>query len=509
MAALLEHYEKKIQGVIGCYDRLLLQGTLTGLCYAKGMTSYLRQQGIRIFDYTNFANPLREMVRQNAERLSMQTGVPIEYIRKAKAVRKETLVKKRLEERGDEPGMVCILSAMESCQTYKPWHDKETHETYLKAEQGRCLHYYFYFIDKDLGLCYLRVPTWCPFRLQFYMNGHNWLASKLRKRGIGYEMLDNAFVSIEDFPVAQQLSEQFVVVALHKKLDGYVRRMCPAAAQFGVKYHWSIMQAEYATDIVFRRQKDLGPLYEHLVRTLVHAVKVEDIATFLGRKLNTNYQGEAGNDFSHRIQGTRIKHTMGRSSIKMYDKCGIVLRIETTTNDVTFFKDYREVRHKDGTRSFQLAPLRKTIYGLESTLKKLLAACNHRYLQFISQLAEPNFAVKELDKITTGITVKDRTYKGFNFFHPDDRMLFEAVLDGRYALSGMRNRDLREQLPGLSSAQISHRLKRLRVHGLLKKVGRTYKYYLTTLGRRAISTVLRLREFAILPSLTPSTVGSG
>jgi hypothetical protein len=52
---------------------------------------------------------------------------------------------------------------MEACDTYKPWHDKQTHRTFLRPDTGKCLHYYFYFIDAELGLIYLRVPTWCPF----------------------------------------------------------------------------------------------------------------------------------------------------------------------------------------------------------------------------------------------------------------------------------------------------------------------------------------------------------
>ena len=117
-------------------------------------------------------------MRKNAEMLAKQAGVEIEFVRKSNT-RKEALIKKVLERRGDHPGLVHILSAMEACQSYRPWHDKRTHETFLKPTTGKCLHYYFYFIDEDLGLCYLRVPTWCPFRLQFYFNGHSWLARQL------------------------------------------------------------------------------------------------------------------------------------------------------------------------------------------------------------------------------------------------------------------------------------------------------------------------------------------
>ena len=72
-----------------------------------------------------------------------------------------------------------------------------------------------------------------------------------------------------------------------------------------------------------------------------------DIATFLGRKLNGNYQDEMGNRFNTRIEGMRIKHTMGPVSIKMYDKFRLILRIETTVVNVSFFKHYREVEHKN------------------------------------------------------------------------------------------------------------------------------------------------------------------
>src|SRR3954449_2919089 len=100
------------------------------------------------------------------------------------------------------PGLICIFSAMEPCSTYKPWHNKQTGQTYLVSDDGKCLHYYFYFIDEELGLCYVRVPTWLPCRLQIYFNGHNWLAGQLRKQGIEYRLIDNAFVEIADWPRA-------------------------------------------------------------------------------------------------------------------------------------------------------------------------------------------------------------------------------------------------------------------------------------------------------------------
>ena len=113
------------------------------------------------------------------------------------------------------------------------------------------------------------------------------------------------------------------------------------------------MQVEYATDVVFTRPADFAPLYAALTHTAIHAVKPDHVATFLGRKLTGAWPGELGNDFETRIQGTRIKHHMGPAAIKLYDKFGLIGRVECTTNDVTFFKHHRLVEHRDGTAEYQ------------------------------------------------------------------------------------------------------------------------------------------------------------
>ena len=117
-------------------------------------------------------------------------------------------------------------------------------------------------MDARFGLIYLRVPTWAPFRLQFYCNGHNWLARKLAAHGIGYTMADNAFVRIDDWPRAQALADSLAPEQLHRALDRYATLCCPVAEVFGQDYHWSLMQVEYATDLAFRSTATLGPLYE-------------------------------------------------------------------------------------------------------------------------------------------------------------------------------------------------------------------------------------------------------
>jgi len=242
---LTERYRERLAGVLSCYDRIIVTGTLPGACYAKGMTAFLSAHQIRIFDYPRFAEPLRDRVRERAAELAAAAGVTIEHIAKSH-IRKEDLVAKVLSDRGEHPGLVHVISAMEACPTYKPWHSKPTQRTFLRPATGKCLHYYFYFIDPELGLIYLRVPTWCPFRLQFYCNGHSWLARQLTAAGIGFTLADNAFVRIDDWPRAQTLADHLSPAALHDVLDRYAKQCCPVFDVLAPSYHWSFMQVEYA-----------------------------------------------------------------------------------------------------------------------------------------------------------------------------------------------------------------------------------------------------------------------
>lgn len=497
---LTDRYKDKIAGVLACFDRIVIHGNIPVLCFDGGMTSYLFQNNIKIFDYPDWANALREELREHAEQVARENKIEIEFIRKLDSFRKDDRIQSIIESRGTQPGLVHIFSAMETCTSYKPWHDKSTGKTFVKTDTGKCLHYYFYFIDPDFGLCYLRVPTWCPFRLQFYMNGHNWLASRLTKQGIEYQMRDNAFLLIGGWEKAQQLSDHIRVEDLHQVLDILANRYCPVIKKLSVMYRWSIMQVEYATDVVFRNPDDLKHLYDAVVHTAIHSVKPENIATFLGQKLHGNYEGEMGNRFNKRILGTRIKHHMGAVSIKMYDKFGYVLRIETTVNDVSQFKHSREVQQRDGTVTQKVAPMKKNIYSLYP-LSQILKASNRRYLEFVSSLDDPSDGAKKLDELSESKKVDDRSYKGFNFFSREDQQLFHVLAHGEFNISGLQNKSIRELLPDRSPASISRTLKRLRIHGLIKKVSGTRKYYLTKLGKAVITLGLKTKELFIVPKL--------
>ena len=360
-------------------------------------------------------------------------------------------------------------------------------------------------MDETLGLCHLRLPTWAPFRIQFYCNGHNWLASKLCREKIEFVLQDNAFVRLANWKRAQQISDELTPDTLHRKLDHWTRLIFPLLSQFPSGYHWSLMQLEYSMDLVFSSPEHLRPLYDELSRSAVLAVKTADVATFLGKRLSPLFEGEAGNNFQTRIEGTRIRHFLGPASLKLYDKHGLILRLETTVNDVSFFKHHRKVKQRDGQTVIKTASVRKTIHSL-GVMRELMDASNKRYLRFLSDLEEHVQARLDLDKISR--SVKDdhnRSFRGFDLFRSDDLTLIHTLLRGEHHISGLTHRQLQHSLNNWPPHRLSYAIRRLRLHGLIRKIGRTYKYYITALGQRLLVAALKLKEFILLPALQHAT----
>jgi len=148
--------------------------------------------------------------------------------------------------------------------------------------------------------------------------------------------------------------------------------------------------------------------------------------------------------------------------------------------------------------------LKKSIYSLHD-LRQLAVAANRRYLEFLSSIDDPTVAIEAVRRVSEKVEHAGRSYRGFNFFSDQDVRLFEVVLRGEHTIQGFRNSHIRGHLPGRSTGQVSRMLKRLRCHGLVKKIGRTYKYYVTPAGRSVMTAGLKLKTIALIPQLARAT----
>ena len=263
--------------------------------------------------------------------------------------------------------------------------------------------------------------------------------------------------------------------------------------------HWSIRQAEYSTDLMFRSEQILVPLYDAISRQAVLAADAPRVAGFLGKKITPTLAQEIGSRLSTRIEGRCIKHYMGAAGVKVYDKFSRVLRVETTVNDVSFFKHHRKVEHKGAAATRELAPLKKSIYSLID-LREILLGCNQRYMAFLSSLDDPSAGERDLQRLSQPRVGTDPSVKGLNFFCATDQTLLRTLQHGEFNIHGWRRADLVAQLQ-MSPSAMTRQLRRLRLLGLIKKVTHTYRYYLTRLGRATIAAACSLTRFNIVPAM--------
>lgn len=498
MDHFITKHQARITGVISCFDRLLFKGHLP-LGWSDAMERFIAGQGLRLKDFGGFVARHSERIKQHAKDLAGRAGRP--YIYLDGPIRKENRVQAILRQDPVTEGLICILAAVEACQSFKLAYGEGRPR--IVPARRKCLCLYFYFVDREFGLMHVRIATWFPFAVQVCLNGHDWLARQMDRHGIGYRQIDNAFVLIDDPARAQRMADRFVKRNWPRILSALARRVNPLMNNLlrDMDYYWVTQQAEYATDVLFKTPAALQGLYEPLLRHATCRFSAEDVMTFLGRKLNGNFAGEVGNHCAQRWPGARVRHRMKQNGIKMYDKHGCVLRIETVINQPYEFK----VRRR-GVRQGQVVidwfPMTKGVANLYR-YAEVSRAANRRYLDALAAVDDPTTARRQLQSLARPVRQKGRSCRGFNPACAQDVQLFAAVMRGEHLLQGFRNRDLRPQLLGpartlqqgrRASARVSRLLQRLHAHGLIAKVPRSRRWRVTQKGHALMSAILTIHH---------------
>jgi hypothetical protein len=276
------------------------------------------------------------------------------------------------------------------------------------------------------------------------------------------------------------------------------------AAMSGLNYYWSASQTEYATDIIFDNAQSLERLYPHFLLHGIRSFQSPDVLRFLGKKVNAKtgkvapkFQGQVTSSLKERPEGVRLRHTLNGNSLKLYDKQGSVLRLETTIIHPEQFRVYRP-KEGDAQSTKSWRNLRRGVADLHRRAQ-VSEAANHRYLIALASVTGSNSLHQEAASVCQPVLYHARRYRGLNPLCDQDYALLQAVSQGQFTLSGLRNSDLRAQLykppkdPLLRRrcrAAVTRKLTLLRAHGLLRKIPHSHRYQLTPKGRRIITALL-------------------
>jgi hypothetical protein len=498
-------HESKIKGVLSGFDRVRFRGTLRMLANTSGMGCFLHYVGVLLKEFKEWSVELTDRIRRASAELAGVRQRPVIYLYSCHTD-KEALARDIAKLDGITEGLICVLTCVESCQTYTIRKNAAEKKLQLTPLEGRCLHQYFYLIHPLFGFMQLRLQTWAPFNVHVNINGREWLAGQLRQAGITYEKRDNCFVDIGDVTRAQALLDGQLDTHWETVLGDLVREYHPTHGALPIfrrePYYWSADETEWATDVMFRTPQDLSQLYHGLVRHAVTHVGCQNVLHYLGRPGQVAHYSEAEITTSTltRHEGTRCKHSINSNSIKMYDKQESVLRIETTINNPREMKVLRPQASKPESRP-TWQRLRKGVADLHRRAE-LSQSSNERYLEDLASVDHSEPLGQSLADPCRPTTRNGRRFRALNPFRADDAQLLTIINRGEFLIHGFRNRDIKQQLFGdqtrpartkvgrRQSAKVSRLLHLLKSHHLIKKVSRTHRYVHTDKGRLIITAIL-------------------
>lgn len=500
---IIEQNKGKVNGILETFDRMIINGYLLNLCNYRHFLYYLIKNNIKLVDFDKFALKETETLCNHIDNYIKENGVKNIYLNSGK-INKNEIVMNELEKNPNKIGLLSVLSAVEICNTMTVRPNHETQKLEVTSRPTKCKHYYFYYNDKEFGLMYLKIQTWFPYNVQIYINGREYLSKIFDKNNIKYEMYNNSFSYIEDFTKAQKLADGILNQKISDSFDGLIKQInihLPKIENiFSHSYYWCIDQCEFATDINFKNRDDLNLFYKTLVETAYFTFSSEDIYSFFGRnvsKIHTFSKGEIVSDLRHRYQGYRIKFKINNNQIKMYDK-GNNLRIEVTINNPKDFKVLKEkeriVENKTIEKEKVWVPMGKSISNLYRYVE-ISKSITKRYIEALPDINVDEVPISEINKVSSSIVVNDRKYNGFNILEKDTLNLFSIISSGEYLINGFSNKLIREkyfknEITKKDINKLTRLLSKLKAHGIIKKVARKNKYYLTTNGRKIINSIL-------------------
>jgi hypothetical protein len=502
MKAFLARFGALVCFVLSGFDRLRFAGESRLLNHQRGVQSYLHQQHILFKDFPNHAERLTEDFRKQT--LKHLGNVPLHHLNSTKDD-KEAIALQLAQQHGRTSGRIAVLTCQESAQTYRLRRNADG-LVEPRKETTRCTHYYHYFQHEQLGLCYVRIQTWFPFSVRVGLNGRRWLAQQLDNRGVAYQRRDNLLTDVADVALAQRLLEEQVHTDWPQLLGALVRPVHPLWEYLHERVHapfyWMTEQSEWATDYVFARAEELAVWYRRWVRHGIETLSCQDVLRYLGKQVPAHgygsCTGEAKMDLRHRVEGARLKFWYTSNAVKMYDKDGVALRLETTINDPSGYRVWRpkEGASADAPKSWQ--QMRKGVADL-ARRAEVSAAANNRLAESLASVAEPAALGELLEPLGRPVLEKGRRLaRALNPLAGADGELLRVLADGNYLVNGVRNRDVRVALFGVcpgdeerrrQAAKVTRLLGLLRAHGLIVKVQKTHRYQLSALGRRVCTAL--------------------
>jgi hypothetical protein len=231
MDAFEDLHRDRVTGSLAMFDRMIFKGRLTSLYKENGAKCFLWSQGVALKDFTPYAKWTTAKIADTVRGLAEEAGRPVISFDHVKTRNfshcKDELAKRIAAEDGITEGIICVISAVETCMSFQVRKSVTTRSIVMQRRERKCLHHYLYLMDPEFGFMHVRIQGWIPYDVQIYINGREWLARQLDRAGIGYARWDNALVRVDDLEAAARLCGRFAHKAWPRVLNAFARRVNP------------------------------------------------------------------------------------------------------------------------------------------------------------------------------------------------------------------------------------------------------------------------------------------
>jgi hypothetical protein len=483
-----------------CIDRIFLQAYVPKLQTVGHVCRFLRwQREFKIPSSAAFGKIGDAYVRaihQFAERHK----IPVVHFKKGQDKEKTArpYLDAAAQERKDR--VVLIGIAQEKASVWRSWprkgQEKARHPHMdWDREPAYINHFYFYVWDVEWGGAFWKTNAYAPFPIWIWLNGHEWAKRQLEKARVGYETLDNGFRACTDPAVLEKICDRLGPGEIRDFFWRWFARLpCPltqADVRAGYGYEWAFRQYEVSETCVFDRPQAGRMWFEGVIRDHLDVGRPDQIALIFHRRVNRCTPGL----FRTRVLTKGVDPTLccyyKSSRIKQYFKGGWALRTETVICDTHDFGIGRRVCAKNW-----------------NALRAIGESANRRLCDAEAADAQSAPDVATFQQVTRPSINDDGQYApGLRFGDPRVVAILATVVGFCYLLEGFTNGQLVERVSALhsvsyTSRQATYDLRRLKRKGMIRKVPRTHRYQLTSLGRRVAVLFTKTYGRVLTPGLS-------
>jgi hypothetical protein len=500
-----ERYRGLLTGSYDCVDRIVLNAYFSVGHNPGGFRCWWRRlHGGSDDDLDN--THLMRMAGRFARRVKAwagANGVPVIYCKARE--RKHLIAEEYLAAHEVSTGVFLILAAKAPAAVWKVKRSPRGAITNIERKTEYVYHYSFHIMDPAWGHLTVKMSGHPPFGAQVILNGHEYVACQARAEGIGFIKEGNCFTGIADpqglAQVADALSQHAAIGRLGQVCDRWVYSAClcfgldlAEQARSGFRYAYSVYQAEYSRNLLFRSGGQMEDLFDRVLDRTRSRLDIPALRVLFGLK-NRPHSNRAAGPPAQEIVIEKPQYGLawfrirfGLLQLKAYTKGEHVLRFEATVHNT------KELRCRRGLDNFP-----QIIARLAGMAERFCTALDCVDIGFLNDTA--------LDELPLPSRVGATRVGGIDLNKPRIRAALAAALALAAAPHGFTVAEHAARVQamtghdGYTIRQAAYDLRKLRGKGLVSKPGRIRRYQVSPPAARTIVALLTLRDQVITPIL--------